>query len=165
VGLAVAAVAVLTFEAGGLPWVSLVLAFTFAAYGFLRKTLPVGPSQGFFLEVLLLCGPALAYVAWIEATGTGHFLAAGGENIALLLLAGPVTAVPLILFAFGAKLLRISTIGIMQYIAPTMIAVIAIFVFDEPFGIERVIAFALIWTALALYTWSMFSNSRKSTSG
>ena len=164
VGLAVLAVVVLTVEAGGLPWVSLVLAFSFAVYGFLRKTLPVGPSQGFFLEVLILSVPSLAYVIWLETTGQGHFLADGGSNIGMLLFAGPVTAVPLILYAFGAKLLRISTIGIMQYIAPTMIALIAIFAFGEPFGVGRIVAFGLIWAALALYTWSMFYG-RKPTSG
>ncbi|MEO3387739.1 EamA family transporter RarD [Mesorhizobium sp. CAU 1741] len=158
VGLATAAVLVLTIEAGGLPWVSLFLAITFAAYGYLRKTLPVGPSQGFFLEVLILSVPGLAYIVWLETTGQGHLFADGGGNIGLLMLSGPVTAIPLILYAFGAKLLRISTIGIMQYIAPTMIALIAVFVFGEPFGTDRIIAFSLIWIALALYTWSMFSN-------
>ena len=154
IALAVLAVVVLTVDAGGLPWVSLVLAFSFAAYGYLRKTLPVGPSQGFFLEVLILSGPCLAYLVWLQMAGEGHFLDSGG-NVGLLLLAGPVTAVPLILYAFGAKLLRISTIGIMQYIAPTMIALIGVLVFGEPFGPGRMAAFALIWAALALYTWSM----------
>lgn len=164
VGLAVVAVAVLTFEAGGLPWVSLVLALSFAIYGYLRKTLPVGPSQGFFLEVLILSPPCLAYVIWLESTGQGHFFTSASD-FGLLLLAGPVTAVPLILYAFGAKLLRISTIGIMQYIAPTMIALIAVFAFGEPFGTGRMIAFALIWTALALYTWSMFFVRRAPADG
>ena len=159
VGLAVIAVAILTVAAGGLPWVSLVLAFSFAAYGYLRKTLPVGPSQGFFLEVLILLPVALGWVIWLQSTGQGHFNMSSPADIWLLLFAGPATAVPLILYAFGAKLLRISTIGIMQYTAPTMIALIAVFVFGEPFGIERVIAFALIWTALALYTWSMFTTA------
>ena len=161
IGLAVLAVGVLTIEAGGLPWVSLVLAISFAVYGYLRKTLPIGPSQGFFLEVLLLSVPCIAYILWLEIGGTGHFLADGGADIGLILLAGPVTAVPLILYAFGAKMLRISTIGIMQYIAPTMIAIIAVFVFDEPFGPQRMLAFALIWAALALYTWSMVSRARR----
>ncbi len=161
VALAALAVAVLTVEAGGLPWVSLFLAITFAIYGYLRKTLPIGPSQGFFLEVLILLAPALGYVGWLAATGQDHFVGAGGGETALLLLAGPVTAVPLILYAFGAKALRLSTIGIMQYIGPTMIAGIAVFVFKEPFGPERMIAFGLIWTALALYTWSMFAGSRR----
>jgi chloramphenicol-sensitive protein RarD len=156
VGLAALAVLVMTVDAGGLPWVSLVLAFSFAAYGFLRKTLPIGPSQGFFLEVLILSVPALGFALWLAWRGEGHFTTASPNDMALLMFAGPATAIPLILYAFGAKLLRISTIGIMQYVAPTMIGAIAVFVFGEPFGTARIVAFALIWSALALYTWSMF---------
>lgn len=160
VGLAVVAVLVLTLEAGGLPWVSLALAFTFAIYGFLRKTLPIGPSQGFFLEVLILSIPALVYVAWLEATGQGHFAFSEPGNMALLVGCGPVTAVPLLLYGFGAKLLRYTTIGIMQYIAPTLIFLIAVFVFGEPFGGVRAVAFVLIWAALIIYTWPMLRNRR-----
>jgi chloramphenicol-sensitive protein RarD len=151
-------VVVLTTEAGGLPWISLALATSFAIYGFLRKTLPIGPSQGFFLEVLILSVPSLAYVLWLAARGESHFLASQPENIWLLLLCGPATAVPLMLYGFGAKLLRFSTIGIMQYIAPTMVFLIAVFIFREPLGVWKMAAFALIWTALALYSWSMFSG-------
>ena len=158
VGLAALAVVLLTVEAGGLPWVSLALALSFAAYGFLRKTLPIGPSQGFFLEVLILALPALAYVLWLQANGAGHFSAALPGDLTLLLLCGPVTATPLLLYAFGAKLLRLSTIGIMQYIGPTLILLMAVFVFGEPFGGVRAVAFMLIWAALVLYTWSMFAN-------
>lgn len=158
--LAVAAVAILTLMAGGLPWVSLVLAFSFAAYGYLRKTLPVGPSQGFFLEVLILSGPCLAYIVWLQANGQGHFFDSS-YNFWMLLASGPATAIPLILFAFGAKLLRISTIGIMQYLSPTMIALIGVFVFGEPFGAARMVAFGLIFAALALYTWSMLFGKGK----
>lgn len=161
VGLAALAVAVLTVEAGGLPWVSLFLAITFAIYGYLRKTLPIGPSQGFFLEVAILFAPAFAYVVWLGLAGKGHFVEAGTGGMGLLMLAGPITAVPLILYAFGAKLLRLSTIGIMQYIGPTLIAAIAVFVFGEPFGPLRILAFGLIWTALVLYTWSMFATARR----
>ena len=161
VGLAAIAVAILTIDAGGLPWVSLTLAISFAAYGFFKKTLPVGPSQGFFLEVAILGLPALAYLVYLQAMGTAHFVPSRMADIWLLLFAGPVTAVPLLLYAFGAKLLRISTLGIMQYIAPTMIAAIAIFVFGEPFGLTRMLAFALIWIALAIYTWSMITASRR----
>lgn len=163
VGLAALAVAVLTVEAGGLPWVSLVLALTFAAYGYLRKTLPVGPSQGFFLEVLILSPPCLAYIVWVEAAGQGHFLG-GGADLVLLAAAGPLTAVPLILYAFGAKLLRISTIGILQYVSPTMVALIGVFVFGEPFGLDRLAAFGLIWVGLALYTWPLLSARRRAGS-
>jgi len=158
VGLAVIAVVILTFEMGGLPWISLALAASFAVYGFLRKTLPIGPSQGFFLEVLILAIPSLLYVLWLAASGTGHFLPSQPADVLLLLACGPATAVPLLLYGFGARLLRLSTIGLMQYIGPTMIFLIAVFVFDEPFSSGKALAFGLIWTALAIYTWSMFSG-------
>ncbi|TPI38826.1 EamA family transporter RarD [Mesorhizobium sp. B3-1-6] len=156
VALAAVAVMVLTIEAGKLPWVSLALAFSFAAYGFFRKTLPIGPSQGFLLEVLLLSVPALCYIVYLIATGQDHLISGTGADTALLIGCGPVTAVPLLLFAFGARLLRLSTIGIMQYIAPTMVFLIAVLIFDEPFGGTQAVAFALIWAALAMYSWSMF---------
>jgi chloramphenicol-sensitive protein RarD len=154
--LAAIAVAVLTIEAGKLPWVSLALAFSFAAYAFFRKTLPIGPSQGFLLEVLLLSVPALAYIIFLIATGQDHFISGNASDTALLIGCGPVTAVPLLLFAFGARLLRLSTIGIMQYIAPTIVFLIAVLIFGEAFDNIQAIAFALIWAALAVYSWSMF---------
>ncbi|WP_040676696.1 EamA family transporter RarD [Nitratireductor pacificus] len=161
VALAALAVLIMTMDAGGMPWVSLSLALSFACYGFLRKTLPIGPSQGFFLEVLILCIPALAYIFWLSWTGQSHFRWSQPTDIAVLLGCGPVTAIPLILFSFGAKLLRYSTVGIMQYIAPTMIFLIAVFVFQEPFGGVKAVAFALIWSALAVYSWSMFRDARR----
>ncbi|TGW06357.1 EamA family transporter RarD, partial [Mesorhizobium sp. M2D.F.Ca.ET.145.01.1.1] len=164
VALAAVAVAVLTIDGGKLPWVSLALAFSFAAYGFFRKTLPIGPSQGFLLEVLLLSVPALGYIVFLIATRQDHFVSGNGTDTALLIGCGPVTAVPLLLFAFGAKLLRLSTIGIMQYIAPTMVFLIAVLIFDEPFGTTQAIAFALIWAALAIYSWSMLATARRATS-
>lgn len=158
--LAAAAVVLLTVNAGGLPWVSLALGFSFAIYGYLRKTLPIGPSQGFFLEVLILTIPALGYVAWLQAHGENHFTPASWSDLFLLLGCGPVTAVPLLLYGFGAKLLRYSTIGIMQYIVPTLIFLIAVFVFGEPFGGVRAIAFCMIWMALALYTLPMLRKRK-----
>ncbi len=154
--LAAIAVLVVTVDAGGLPWVSLALALSFAFYGYLRKTLPIGPSQGFFLEVLILCLPALGYIGWLQMTGQNHFVASAPGDMLLLVLCGPVTATPLLLYAFGAKLLRFSTIGIMQYIGPSIVLLIAVFVFGEPFGGVRAVAFGLIWVALVLYSWSMF---------
>jgi len=154
VALAAIAVAILTYENGTLPWVSLALAITFAAYGFFRKTLPIGPSQGFLLEVMILAVPAGAYLVWLIANGTDHLVSGTGFDTAVLLGCGPVTAVPLLMFAFGAKALRLSTLGLMQYIAPTMVFLIAVFVFNEPFGTAQLVAFGLIWTALAIYTWS-----------
>jgi chloramphenicol-sensitive protein RarD len=161
--LAAVAVAVLTIEGGKLPWVSLALAFSFAAYGFFRKTLPIGPSQGFLLEVLLLSVPALGYIVYLIATGQDHIVSGSGADTALLIGCGPVTSVPLLLFAFGAKLLRLSTIGIMQYIAPTMVFLIAVLIFNEPFGTTQAIAFALIWAALAIYSWSMLTTARRAS--
>ncbi|UVK44595.1 EamA family transporter RarD [Mesorhizobium sp. AR07] len=161
--LAAVAVAVLTIEGGKLPWVSLALAFSFAAYGFFRKTLPIGPSQGFLLEVLLLSVPALGYIAYLIATGQDHIVSGNATDTALLIGCGPVTSIPLLLFAFGAKLLRLSTIGIMQYIAPTMVFLIAVLIFNEPFGTTQAVAFALIWVALAIYSWSMLTSARKAS--
>jgi chloramphenicol-sensitive protein RarD len=158
IGLATLAVVILTVEQGGLPWVSLALASSFAIYGFLRKTLPIRPSQGFFVEVLILSIPSLAYIIWLQARGEGHFLPSEPRDIVLLLCCGPATAVPLMLYGFGAKLLRFSTIGLMQYIAPSMVFLLAVFVFREPFGTEKAIAFGLIWAALGIYSWSMFSG-------
>lgn len=156
VALAAVAVTVLTIEGGKLPWVSLALAFSFAAYAFFRKTLPIGPSQGFLLEVLLLSVPALGYITSLIATGQDHFVHGTATDTALLIGCGPITSVPLLLFAFGARLLRLSTIGIMQYIAPTIVFLIAVLIFNEPFGTVQAIAFGLIWAALAMYSWSMF---------
>lgn len=155
IGLAVCAVAILTVEAGGLPWVSLGLAVSWGFYAFFRKTLPVGPNQGFLLEVMLLSVPAIAYIGYVETSGQGHFGDTGYVDVLWLLACGLITAVPLILYANGAKLLRLSTIGIMQYIAPTMIFIIAVFVFKEPFGLSQLVAFAFIWAALLVFTWPM----------
>ena len=158
IGLALLAVAMLSWETGGLPWVSITLALSWGFYALCKKTLPVGPAQGFFLEVLILGVPALGYICWLQYSGVGHFGSTDAVDVWLLLGCGLVTAIPLILYANGAKLLRLSTIGIMQYIAPTMIFVIAVFIFREPFSSARAIAFILIWLALAIYSWSMFSN-------
>ena len=158
IALTVVAVAIMTWETGGLPWVSIALAVSWAFYALFKKTLPIGPAQGFFLEVLLLAVPALGYIIWVEATGSGHFGDYGMADVWLLAAAGLATAVPLILYANGAKLLRLSTIGIMQYIAPTIIFFIAVLAFHEPFSSERAVAFALIWAALAIYSWSMLAG-------
>ncbi|WP_235890782.1 EamA family transporter RarD [Pararhizobium mangrovi] len=155
VTLAAAGVALLAYRLGGLPWISLVLPLSFGCYGILRKTLPIGPAQGFTLEVILMTPLAIALVAWYVARGEDHFGFATGDfdgETALMLLAGPLTAAPLVLFASGAKRLRYATIGLMQYLTPTMIFLIAIFVFREPFDRIQLAAFVLIWIALAIYS-------------
>lgn len=158
VGLAALAVAILTVWNGSLPWVALVLMGTFGGYAYLRKTLPIGANQGFLLEVLLLSPVALAYILWLGPEGA--FLTGDASDSWLLWGCGLVTAVPLMLYANGAKRLTLSTIGILQYIAPTMIFLTAVFIFGEPFGQDRAIAFPLIWGALVLYTWSMLRRAR-----
>jgi chloramphenicol-sensitive protein RarD len=161
VGLAAVAVAILAYDAGGLPWISLALAITWGLYAFCKKSLPLGPNQGFFLEVLILSGPALAYLIFLETRGEGHFIGGTGPNDTwLLMLAGVATAVPLMIYANGAKLLRLSTIAIMQYIAPTIVFLMAILLFHEPFDTTKLLAFVFIWAALVVYTWSMLRGSR-----
>lgn len=161
IALVVAAVAILTFDAGGLPWVALALTVSWGFYAFFRKTLPVGANQGFFLEVLLLMPPALLFIIYSEASGTGHLFNGSMSDTLLLIGSGLITAGPLMIYANGAKLLRLSTIGIMQYIAPTMIFLIAVFVFHEPLSTVKLLAFGLIWVALAIYSCGMLRGSPK----
>lgn len=161
IALATAAVLILTVSNGTLPWAALGLTLTWGFYAFFKKSLPIGPNQGFLLEVLILTPPALGYLVWLTTTGQSHFTTT--PDIALLMGCGVVTAVPLLLYANGAKLLRLSTIGILQYIAPTMIMLIGVFVFDEPFGQARLIAFPMIWAALVLYSIAMLRQLRKRT--
>ncbi len=160
IACAALAVVILTLEAGHLPMVALALTFTWGFYAYFKKSLPIGPNQGFLLEVLILSPFALAYMLYLMMTGTGVFLVSGPTTW-LLLAAGVVTAVPLLLYANGAKLVRLSTVGILQYIAPSMIFLIAVFVFGEPFGGMRVYAFPLIWLALILYTLPMLRAWRR----
>lgn len=110
--------------------------------------------------MLLISIPCLPYVIWLESTGQGHLLNSTGWDTFILMAAGIVTAAPLMIYANGAKLLKLSTIGIMQYIAPTMIFLIAVFAFHEPLSPVKLGAFVLIWTALAIYTWSLLKQAR-----
>ena len=160
VGLAASAVIVLAVANGSVPWVSIGLTLSWGLYALCKKQLPIGPNQGFLLEILILLIPALAYVTWITANGANHFDLSFTRNTWLLLGCGVVTAVPLLLYANGAKGLRLTTIGIMQYIAPTLIFLVAVFGFGEEFGQARAIAFPMIWAALAIYSVSMFRQMR-----
>ncbi|MEX0364923.1 MAG: EamA family transporter RarD [Ruegeria sp.] len=157
--LAALGVLVLVLEAGQIPWAALGMMVTWGFYAFFKKSLPIGPNQGFLLEVLILLLPALAYVLWLAAGGGGHFGALTMDT-ALLIGAGVVTAVPLLIYANGAKLLRLSTIGILQYIAPTMIFLTAIFVFGEALDRGRMIAFPMIWSALVIYSVPLVRQMR-----
>ena len=151
------AVLILTVDAGKLPVAAFWLTLSWGFYAYFKKSLPVGPNQGFMLEVLILLPLAIGYVIYLSYQGDSHFLTTP-RNTLLLLGCGVVTAVPLMFYANGAKLLRLSTIAMMQYIAPTMIFIIAVFVFNEPFGSAKMVAFPLIWLSLVVYSVSVFRN-------
>lgn len=161
IALALSAVVILTVESGSIPIVALALTGTWGFYAYFKRSLPIGPNQGFLLEVLLLSVPAAGFIAYLAYSGTGHFMVGNAVNCWLLVGCGAVTAVPLMLYANGAKLLRLSTIGMLQYIAPTMIFLIAVFVFGEQFGRARMIAFPMIWCALALYSYALWKEARR----
>ena len=161
--LAACAVLMLAVSKGGLPWVSLVLPITFGLYGLLRKSLPIGPAQGFMLEALILLVPALLLQSYFFAIGKDHFIHGTLTDALLLIGCGPLTAIPLILFATGAKALNLVTLGLMQYITPTILFLFAIFLFHEPFSHIELFAFSLIWIALAIYTISSIMAYRAVT--
>ncbi len=160
IALAAAAVVVLTVENGRLPLAALGLTFSWGAYAYFKKSLPIGPNQGFLLEVLLLSLPAIVYIGLLASGGQSHFLTGVSFDTSMLLGCGLVTAAPLILYAYGAKLLRLSTIGMLQYIAPTMIFLTAVFVFGEEFARAEQIAFPMIWAALVIYSVSFLRRPR-----
>ncbi|WP_151717203.1 EamA family transporter RarD [Gemmobacter serpentinus] len=160
IAFAAIAVAVLTWEAGRLPLLALGMTMSWAAYAFFKKQLPIGPNQGFMLEVLILSPLALIYLAWATAQGGITFLDGSWGDMALLAGTGLVTAIPLILYANGAKLLRLSTIAILQYVSPTLIFLVAVFVFHEPFSQAKMVAFPLIWAALVIYTAGMIRRPK-----
>lgn len=157
--IAAAAVVVLFVAAPAPPWIPLGLTLSWGFYAYCKKSLPIGPNQGFLLEVLILSIPATGYLIYIAATGDGVFLTNTRDSW-ILLAAGVVTAVPLMIYANGAKLIRLSTAGILQYIAPSMIFIIAVFLFGEDLDQSRLIAFPMIWTALMIYTISMVRQMR-----
>ncbi|WP_321336186.1 EamA family transporter RarD [Breoghania sp.] len=151
VGIAAIAIAIQAWGLGSFPWISLALAFSFGIYGFLRKTVVVGAATGLLVEAAVLLPVALAYLGWCAFSGT---LMLGDDVTMMLLIAasGVVTAVPLILFARGVQGLPLSTIGILQYLAPSLNFLLAIFVFDEKLDPSRLISFALIWVSLVVFT-------------
>ncbi|HND60645.1 MAG TPA: EamA family transporter RarD [Opitutaceae bacterium] len=163
IGFAVAGVTLLLIGVGRLPWIALSLAATFGLYGLLRKKSPLGPLTGLGLETLLLFPCALGFIIWQQATGAGALGRVGPVQHVMLIAAGVVTAVPLLLFAFGARRIRLSTLGLLQYIAPTVQFCLGVLLYHEPFSRERAAAFALIWAGLALYTADNLLAQRRLT--
>lgn len=152
IGLAAWGVAWLTWHGGQLPWIALFLAASFGTYGLLRKTASLGPLQGLSFETMLLFPLALGYLLWLLFIGDNAFIAAPTSTQWWLIAAGPITAVPLLLFAAGARRIPLSVLGLMQYIGPTMQLLIGVWLFHEPFTKIRLIGFVVIWVALALYS-------------
>ncbi len=151
VALAAVGTAWMAVAQGGLPWITLVLAFSFGFYGLVRKTVQAESLQGLFIETLLIAPFAYAGILWLVWNGQGSFLHEGPVNDLLLVTAGVVTTVPLLWFTQAARRLPLTTLGFMQYLAPTIGFCLAVFVFKEPFDGGRLVAFTFIWAAVALY--------------
>jgi chloramphenicol-sensitive protein RarD len=165
VGLAATGVAWLTISAGQLPWIGLTLAFTFGLYGLLRKTASLGALEGLTLETLVML-PLSALFLLLPESGSSHaFINAGIDTSLLLIAAGPVTAIPLLLFAYGARRIPLSLVGILQYIGPTIQLLLGIYLYNEAFSSTKLIGYGLIWCALGLYSieslWQAWRHSAR----
>jgi chloramphenicol-sensitive protein RarD len=159
--MALGAVLWLTWINGALPWIGLVIAATFGIYGLLRKIAHLGALEGLALETILLAPLVLAILAVTAVHGNNGFLQASPTSQVLLALSGPVTAIPLLLFARAARRIPLSLLGLLQYISPTMQLLTGVFIYDEPFDGQRLTGFVVIWAALAVYSveglWRLWS--------
>lgn len=162
VGVAAVAVIWLTFMTGEGPWISLMLAASFGIYGLLKKQVQVSSAGSVAAETLVMSPVALICLGYLSANGESTFLSEGPSHTALLIISGLVTALPLILFAQGAKMLPLATIGMLQYMTPTMQLLWAVFVTQEHMSTERWIGFVIIWFAVALYMIDLVRIRRES---
>jgi chloramphenicol-sensitive protein RarD len=153
VGLAFLGVLYLTISYGALPWIGLTLAFSFGTYGLIKKTAALGSLHGLALETSIMFLPGFSYLLFLELSGGGAFGHQGFETTALLAFAGAATGLPLLLFGAAARRIQLSSIGILQYIAPSLQFLIGVFIYGEDFSTNRVIGFGLIWIALAIYSF------------
>lgn len=151
IALAAIGVSYLTLETGSLPWISLTLGFSFASYGLIRKVVHVEALPGLATETLMLMPFALAYLIWCELAGSGAMGHASLAIDAVLVGCGPITAYTLFLFAYGARRIPYSTVGVLNYIAPSLQLLCGVFVFREPFTRAHAVGFAFIWTGLLIY--------------
>ena len=151
----------LTIKLGTFPWVSLFLAITFGFYGLIRKVAPVNALVGLTVEILLLTFPAIVYLIYLDAGGSGAFLHINVRTDLLLISAALVTALPQLLFTIGARLIHMATLGILQYLAPTCTFCLAVFIYNEPFRVAQVWTFVMIWTALIIYSTDSVIYYRK----
>lgn len=160
IGLAATGVLYLTFAYGSLPWIALTLAFSFGTYGLVKKMAPLNSLNGLTLETGILFMPALLYLVYVDTIGQGAFLHAGAISDILLVGAGVVTTIPLIMFASAARRIPLSSMGILQYIAPTLQLLIGVLLFNEPFTPTQFIGFGIVWTALIIFGVEGFLSHR-----
>ena len=163
--LAGAGVAVLAAGAGSGLWISLTLAASFGLYGFLRKVAPVDSLEGLSIETAILAPIALGWVFWLQRQGSGHFASLGLSTDMLLALGGAVTAIPLLLFTAAARRLPYSTLGFLQYIAPSLQFLLAVLAFGEPLTTAHIVCFGAIWAALAIFTLDSLRSATKARAG
>ena len=159
VGIASLGVLYLTLSFRALPWVGLILALTFGIYGLLKKKSRLGSLHGFSLEMSALSLPALVLLFALGYRGEGAFGHLGALETSILVLTGIITGIPLLLFGLSAKRVDLSTLGFIQYLAPTMQFLIGVFIYREAFPIDRWIGFGMIWLALLIYSADHLSNS------
>ncbi len=154
-----------TLSLGVFPWVALGLAFSFGFYGLVRKVAPVGALMGLSVETLLLSIPALVYIIYLNRTGNGAILQLGWQTDLLLIGSASVTALPLLLFTRGARRLNFTTVGFLQYVAPSCTFLLAVFLYHEPLRWIQIVTFVLIWIALLIYSIDllMFSRLRRNS--
>lgn len=152
VSLAAAGVLYLTISYGSLPWIALSLAFSFGIYGLLKKKVNLGAAESLTAEMSVLLLPALGYLVYLEQTQGAVFRSSGAVTVLFMIGTGMVTATPLVFFAAAARRVPLSMLGLLQYIAPTMQFLIGITAFREPFTLQRLVGFAIIWVALAIYS-------------
>ena len=155
------ACAVLTWDYGRPPYVALVLAFSFGTYGLAKKTAGAGAVESLTFETAVLMPVALGYLLWLGAVGDGHFTTDGVGHALLLTTAGIVTAIPLICFGFAATRVSLTSLGLLQYLAPILQFVLGLLVFDEEMPVGRWIGFALVWVALSIITFELIRHPRR----
>lgn len=161
VAIAAASVLWLAWSTGRVPWVALGIAATFGSYGLIRKLTVVPAVQGLAVETVVLFAPALGYLLWVECNGGGGFAHSGLAVDVFLILGGLVTAVPLAMFAHGARLVPLTVVGLLQYLTPSMQLAIGVLLYNEPFGGARALGFAGIWLALAVFAGDSLLRSRR----
>ncbi len=157
--LAVTAVLIQTLALGAIPWLGLTLAATFCLYGFLRKTIPVGPTQGFFIEVAIIAVPLLGAQAWLVSKGEAQFGTTTFDTL-MLMGCGVMTTAALTLFTSSIRRIRYSTAGLLQYISPSLVFLTAVFIFGEHLDFMKLVSFAIIWVALAIFSISAVRDER-----